>query len=468
MSTLAEENSLWAPSQRAQPCAAQLQATARQGPDRSRPMRFPLRAYVLSVSADRGELLMRTASEHWEWPVSEPIPKIPHPGREPILVFASFEEDNVTHVAEGKLGSRAGTGMVQLWLHDLDALTRPFPFSEIETRVPVRVRSHLRRYLRGGGSLPAKTRDAFVAFMAEADPTVAGLMGRLETDARTVVEHLPARARENLALQKDTAGVALRIGGIEPQQLARWGLRDHTPRSFLEGLPEARVREDAMILTDFSTIPGLAEVRSATHYAAHTFQGRRDPSNRVTIIMANRQPLEQQTGADLIYFNEKYRSFVMVQYKAMEQEGGEARFRWNAGDQFTEELARMDLLWKEITKTNTGAGPPAFRFSNNPFFLKFCSRVVFDPGSAGMFKGMYVPLDLWHILSRSGRLKGPRGGNAVTFANVGRAMNNTEFINLLSKSWVGTSADQSDYLESLIREVLKTGKTVTLAVKREG
>ena len=81
---------------------------------------------------------------------------------------------------------------------------------------------------------------------------------------------------------------------------------------------------------------------------------------------------------------------------------------------------------------------------------------------------MYVPLDLWHILSRSGKLKGPRDGNAVTFANVGRAMNNTEFINLLSKSWVGTSADQSDYLEPLIREVLMTGKTMTLAVKHEG
>ena len=358
-------------------------------------MRFPVRAYVLNVSADRGGLLMRTASEHWEWPVSEPIPKIPDAGRVPIVVFASFQEDNVTHIADGTIGSRAGTGLVQLKLHDLDELTRSFPFSEIENRVPARVRSHLLRYLREGGVLPGKTRDAFVAFMTEADATVADRIGRLETDASAVHERFTPRARENLALQKDTAGVALRMAGIEPQQLVGWALRDHTPRSFLDGLPEARVREDAMIQTDFSTIPGFAEVRSATHYATHTFRGRRDPSNRVTIIMANRQPLEQQTGADLIYFNEKYRSFVMVQYKAMERKGGEDRFRWNAGDQFTEELTRMNRLWGKIRSSGTGDAPPAFRFSNNPFFsssahvwfsiliVRICSRACTCPSTYG-------------------------------------------------------------------------------------
>ena len=430
-------------------------------------MRFPVTAYVLRVSADRGERLFQTATEHWEWPVSQPIPRIPVPSRQmPIVVFASFQEDNITHIADGTLGPPAGTGLVQLKLHELDELTRPFPFSEIESRVPARVRSHLLRYLRQGGVLPAKTRDAFVAFMAEADVTAAGRISQLERDT-SGVERLPSRAQENLALQKDTVGVALRIAGIEPQQLVGWHSGDHTARSFLDGLPEARVREDAMMLTDFSTIPGFAEVRSATHYAAHTFQGRRDRSNRVTIIMANRLPLEQQTGADLIYFHEKYRSFVMVQYKAMERESGEEKFRWKAGDQFAKELARMDLLWEKINEASTGDAPAAFRFSNNPFFLKFCSRVVFDPDSTEMFKGMYLPLDLWHILNRSGKLKGPKGGNVVTFGNVERTMNNTEFVHLLSKSWVGTSAAQSDYLDSLIKEVIMTGKTITLAVKHK-
>jgi hypothetical protein len=43
-------------------------------------------------------------------------------------------------------------------------------------------------------------------------------------------------------------------------------------------------------------------------------------------------PVEEQTGADLIYYNETYSAFVLVQYKAMEQAKGGAEFRWRDGD----------------------------------------------------------------------------------------------------------------------------------------
>ena len=430
-------------------------------------MGFPVVAYVLRVSADRGEELFQIASEYWERPVSHPVPKFGVSGRTPIVVFASFHEDAITHIALGKRGPRAGTGMVQLQMHELDELTRPFPFSEIESHVPAQVRRHLFRYFHSGGVLPDRTGNAFVDFMVQADESVADRMSRIEYNTPAPQRFSP-RAEENLALQKDTVGVALRIAGVEHDQLAGWRVGEHPPRSFLDGLPGARVREDAMIQADFSTIPGFDQIRNATHIATQPFQSRRDPSNRVTVIMANRRPLEQQTGVDLIYYNEKYRSFVMVQYKAMEQEGGEERFRWAEGDQFAKELARMEFVWRTIRTASVGDAPAAFRFSNNPFFLKFCSRVVFEPDSTKMFQGMYLPLDLWHRLRQSGAVKGPKGGNVVTCADVERSMNNSEFINVVSKSWVGTSEVQSDILESVIREVLTTGKTITLAVKQRG
>ena len=116
--------------------------------------------------------------------------------------------------------------------------------------------------------------------MAEADVTAAGRISQLERDT-SGVERLPSRAQENLALQKDTVGVALRIAGIEPQQLVGWHSGDHTARSFLDGLPEARVREDAMMLTDFSTIPGFAEVRSATQLCcSHVSRPKRPVQSR--------------------------------------------------------------------------------------------------------------------------------------------------------------------------------------------
>lgn len=69
--------------------------------------------------------------------------------------------------------------------------------------------------------------------------------------------------------------------------------------------------------------------------------------------MANRLPLEQRTGADLIYFNEAYRCFVMVQYKAMEKGNDGPEFRWQSGDQFVQEIARIDALTAELKKRET-------------------------------------------------------------------------------------------------------------------
>jgi len=103
------------------------------------------------------------------------------------------------------------------------------------------------------------------------------------------------------------------------------------------------------------------------------------------VIMANRLPLEQQTGADLIYFNGAYRSFVMVQYKAMEKRSDETEFRWQAKDKFCDEIARMETVLAELRKLPSGGDPDGFRFNENPFFLKFCPRIVFNPVVKGLF-----------------------------------------------------------------------------------
>ena len=221
-----------------------------------------------------------------------------------------------------------------------------------------------------------------------------------------------------------------------------------------------------MLLADFSTVPGFEAIREASHYGSKVFEKAENPAVRLTVIMANRFPLEQQTGADLIYFNEAYSSFVMVQYKAMEKGKDHPEFRWQAGDQFAQEIARMDALFSDLGKIPSGSHPDGYRFSYNPFFLKFCPRVVFNPDDKGLFKGIYLPLDLWRRADTAGRLKGPNGGKVLTFENVGRRINNSEFVTLVSGAWVGTSIEQSAILGPLIREVLASGKTVTLAIKQ--
>ncbi len=123
-----------------------------------------------------------------------------------------------------------------------------------------------------------------------------------------------------------------------------------------------------MLLSDFSSEFGAETLGAVTHFGSKVFEIPDNPSVRVTVIMANRLPLEQQTGADLIYFNEANRSFVMVQYKAMEKGKDQAEFRWQAGDQFVQEIARMDALLAELGKIQSSSDPDGYRFPENPSF----------------------------------------------------------------------------------------------------
>ena len=80
-------------------------------------------------------------------------------------------------------------------------------------------------------------------------------------------------------------------------------------------------------------------------------------------------------------------------------------------------------------------------------------------------KGIYLPLDLWKRADQAGRFKGP-GGQCTDFnQDMGRRINNSEFVNLVSGSWAGTSIEQSAILARTIRGVLSSGKTVTFAFK---
>jgi len=426
--------------------------------------------YILPVPSDRRALLLDEAehggSVYWSKPfVSEPVPRFEHSRRAPLVVFASFEDGCITHIADGRKGQSAGTGLVRLNLEDLQPLKRPVSFNEVLADSPGRVAKHIKHRLESGGLLPPKSLGAFVDRITELDETAIFRLARFSEHRAQALRSLKPRASENLAYQKETLGLALEIAGLARDELLAWAPNDGHQQSFLDGLPGAQVREDAMLLADFSTLPGFESVDHLTHYGSKVFASEQDPSKRLTVIMANRLPLEQQTGADLIYFNEAYRSFILVQYKAMEKRDEVTEFRWQAEDQFCKEIERMESLLAEIRKLPTGEHPDGFRFSDNPFFLKFCPRVVFNPDDKGLFKGIYLPLDLWKRADAAGNFTGKRGGKVLTYENVGRRINNSEFVGLVAGSWVGTSIEQSAVLGEIVRKVLETGKTVTIAIK---
>lgn len=101
----------------------------------------------------------------------------------------------------------------------------------------------------------------------------------------------------------------------------------------------------------------------------------------------------------------------------------------------------------------------------NPFFLKLCSRLVFNPDDVGLVPGMYLPLDYWKLLERDPGIQGPKGGLRITYDNAQRHFDNTAFTTVVSKAWVGTTPSQSQVLQDVIRATLATGKAVAIAIK---
>lgn len=423
--------------------------------------------YVVLLSEERMEAFLECVEDKQRF--GQPVREFQHSRHVPLVCFV-VADGQISHVALGKRGTRSGTGLRRLNLEKAEKLARSVPASDIVSRLPKRNQAYTKKRFTEGGLLTEKSFAAVVDTLRQLSPGCSKIVERYSSERTERVNRLSSAAREQLAFQKEALLTALAIAGIGRDEVQQWAPPSVTPTSFLDGLPKIRLREDQMIVHDLMHIPGFEMLTSTPHNAA-IFDSE---SERLTVILANRLPLEKQTGTDLIYFNETYKSFVLVQYKAMEHEDDDngvphAVFRL-PNIQLTEELKRMDSLLAQLRSCNSNALRDGFRLTDNPFFLKLCPRLVFNPDDVRLVPGMYLPLDYWKLIEQDAAIVGSRGGRQVTYENVGRHFDNSAFSTVVAKAWVGTTPSQSAVLGEVIRITLETGKAAAFAVKssREG
>jgi hypothetical protein len=101
-------------------------------------------AYILKVPKDRREILLGREDGLYasESAVAQPVPQFDHSRRAPLIVFASFSEGAITHIAKGRKGASAGTGLVRLNMSDIEPLAKPVRFRTLINRAPSRVRAY--------------------------------------------------------------------------------------------------------------------------------------------------------------------------------------------------------------------------------------------------------------------------------------------------------------------------------------
>ena len=420
--------------------------------------------FIVFLSQDRMNTFLECVAE--ERAFAEPVADFQHSRTAPLVCFV-VNAGKVTHIGLGRRGVRAGTGLSRLNIDKAEKLPAPISVRKLLNRLPKRNAPSVRKRFQSGGLLTAKGFHAVIESVRQLSSQASTLLERFSQARIERIQRFSAKARSNLAQQKEALLTALSIAGLSRDPIQEWAPPDGTPVSFLDGLPNVRLREDPMVINDLQNLPGFDVIKTYP-YGAAVFESE-ETSERLTVILANRLPLEEQTGTDLIYFNETYQSFVMVQYKAMEREDrrdGPAQAVYRLPDaQLRKEIDRMNTVLGALKACAPNTDIDGFRLAENPFFLKLCPRLVFNPDDVGLVPGMYLPLDYWKLLENDPGIKGPKGGLRITYENAKRHLDNTSFTTVVSKAWVGTTPSQSQVLQDVIRATLETGKAVAIAIK---
>lgn len=334
----------------------------------------------------------------------------------------------------------------------------PIPFSHISQRLPAAVRVHFARFAAGGARLrrlsPATWREVVRVLQSssqEARGILSGLAGprSLPNWLRYPEVYAP------IAFERDAIGISLSATGMTRDQLAEW-VPPRRPAPFLHGLREAHVREDAMIVFDRDHFAGWTPLRdSLVGEVTYTSE-----VGQVTVFVANRTPVEQVLGVDLIYYHHDYRAYTLVQYKRMDSESG---YRPDSDRSLESEVQRMMSVQASCSPSATGL--ESYRLNAYPFYVKLCVPRL-PVGQSGLVQGMYLHLDHFQLLLNSSTATGPRGGRVLTYDNVVRYLTNTQFIELVQGGWIGSRDVSTTDITELVRTALDSGRSVVAAVGR--
>jgi len=336
------------------------------------------------------------------------------------------------------------------------------PFGKFSESRFATVRAFLSKAERGRvfRAEPAIWEDVISA-LKTLKPELAKDIDRLERMRRTATTSSDGEGFATMALEKDACGLALEIFGAPRNKLLARRETPQEPAPFLQGLKDAALREDPMIQHDAANFPGLKLTKHTQVGAVEFAKGK----ERLTLLNANRAPIEETLGVDLIYYQHQYRAYVLVQYKRMNVDLlGAWAFR-PTDQQCQKELARMRASKAANPTVSSVGGTADYRLNAEAFFFKLCKSITFTPMETKLIEGMYIPLDYWELLLKSPKIIGPKKGLRIAYDTVERHLNNQEFVSLVRYGWIGSRVKNTEVLTELIRSLLRKKHSVLVGLE---
>jgi hypothetical protein len=372
----------------------------------------------------------------------------------------SWSGASIDALAVMRAGARVANYKTRVSITDVYKLDAPLKLGRVVAEINEPLRAAIELALTSGGRLSPDVSKVVRDVLLRLRPELEDVVERLEHLAHLGREPLWEDDSEPIvAYERDAVGLALSFAGIDRVEILRkWVDNPRVP--FLDGLNEYRVSEDAIVTHD-SQVFGSWDTLGPSLTGITVF---RDGNRELTVVNANRQPIEHTLGVDLLYYANEFDSYVLVQYKRLRQRGRDWEFRPSSDRNFDPELARM----RSIVQSADNGLPGHHRLGENFCFIKFCkptTRHALVPNGE-LSSGMYLPLDYFDKLAVAGHLTGPRGGAVVSFDNVGRWLNNSAFVALVERAWVGTRALTSAQITEIIEQSLAGDRSIVIAAGR--
>jgi hypothetical protein len=389
--------------------------------------------------------------------------------KEVELCLLSFYDQQINYATLGRRGNKVAYKRYRFTFDNLVQLN-DLSFGKIEYYLGSRLASHFVRSSSGMGSrVPPKTWQKLLDVIKQLRPDAAEDLENLEELRRTSKRTLRREGYEIMAQEKDAVGVALDIFSRGTREIARHNLLSQVradvrvkPAPFLKSIKRTRLIEDVMINHD-SFVFGDWDVLQKQELA--TIMVRR-PGEELTIVNANRTDIEHTLGVDLVYYNHRFHSVIMVQYKRMtETRDGNFVYRPYSDSNYPKQLELMKKFEDE-NPVAVDDDLEGYRLHPKTFYWKLCQSVSYNPTATELIQGLYIPLEYWELLVRSENVKGSRGGVGITRLNIGRHINNTLFTELVQGGWVGSRTHNTNVLNRIIEDCLDSGRSVMLAASQ--
>ena len=264
----------------------------------------------------------------------------------------------------------------------------------------------------------------------------------------------PKRYRNNEAVQQDAVQTALRAFSLPADDKA---VSLELVKGRETALARVNIVEDAVVEHDARYVPGYDLVSSDVTGRAVFEKG----FEKLEVYTANRRPLENVFGVDLIYLNKTHRNIVMLQYKMLEQLNSNK----SSPDWIYRPDAGLDLEINRMREFSIEHRPGQYEYRLNPqvFYLKFVKRNGAMKNSA-----IVIPIDHFELMRTSPECKGPRGGVRVSYNSLnGRYLRQGPFLGLVRSGYVGAYSKTTIHLSNLVQSVLQNDKAVVAAIQSQ-